>query len=61
MTGLILAALVALVIFFVMKKMLDMEQEAREREFEAKMRALEEKAKKEGTFKVSFFDVDKQE
>jgi hypothetical protein len=44
-----------------MKKMLDMEQEAREREFEAKMRALEEKAKKEGTFKVSFFDVDKQE
>jgi uncharacterized membrane protein len=56
MTGLILTALLALVTFFVMKKMFDMEQEAREREFETKMRAFEEKAKKEGTFKVSYFD-----
>ena len=56
MTELVLAVLAGVGIFYFMNRKFEREQAVREAQFEATMRALEEKAKREGTFKVSYFD-----
>lgn len=53
----ILAYLIAVgVIAYLAHKRAKADAETRERAFEATMRSLEEKAKRAGTFKVSYFD-----
>jgi hypothetical protein len=56
MTELVLAVLASFGIFYFMHRKFEKEQAVREKQFEATMRALEDKAKREGTFKVSYFD-----
>ena len=59
MTELVLAVLSGIGIFYLMHRKFKREQTVREAQFETTMRALEEKAKREGTFKVS--NLDKEE
>lgn len=56
MTELVLAVLAGVGIFYFMHRKFEKEQAVREAQFEATMRFLEEKAKREGVFKVSYFD-----
>jgi len=53
----ILAYLLAVgVVAYLAHKRAKADAEARERAFESTMRSLEEKAKREGTFVISYFD-----
>lgn len=45
-----------LVVFYIARKRAKADSEARQAAFEATMRSLEEKAKREGTFVMSYFD-----
>ncbi len=60
MIEVILTILLSFGIYYMMHKRFEKEEAARNAEFEATMRALEEKAKKDGTFKVSYFDKEKK-
>lgn len=56
MEYLIIFVLVVGYVLYTVKKNRDNDQAARDIAFEATMRSLEEKAKREGTFVVSYFD-----
>jgi len=55
MIEIVSTVLTVLSILFFLNKRMEARQAARDAQFEAIMRSLEEKAKREGTFKVSYF------
>lgn len=56
MEYLIMTVVVTVGVVYFMRKKAKEDQAVRDRAFEATMRALEDKAKAEGTFVVSYFD-----
>ncbi|NCX94671.1 MAG: hypothetical protein EBX40_08345 [Gammaproteobacteria bacterium] len=60
MTELVLVLLASAALIYYMHRKFEREQAVRDAQFEATMRALEEKAKRDGTFKVSYFDGEKK-